>query len=157
MQLTHSPLWYTWILTKTYIPPWPSQTQLGLLFPGSNMFVLFPLPLNPKVLSLSPCPTIGLWKLYIPIETNWEQEPLSISHAGFLCNFENPMNIIQVLNQIHNRCVVWIKQVWGKIWHIVTLEPYVKVSHVLIVTSLSYIRCYLVSNHIIHWHSEVMF
>ena len=49
---------------------------------------LSPLPRNPKILSLSPCPVNGHRQLYLPIKTNWGQGP-SVSYMqtwGFLCN-----------------------------------------------------------------------
>lgn len=79
----------------------------GLLFllpqHGSSAFLpLCLLPGNPK---MSPCPVIGCQELYLPIKVNWEQDP-SVSYmktCGFPCNFRNPINIIQAINQIYNR------------------------------------------------------
>ena len=56
------------------------------------------LPSNPKVLSLSPFPAVGQQQLYLP---TGDRDPQHFTYR-FLCNFGNPNNIIQALNQIHN-------------------------------------------------------
>jgi hypothetical protein len=98
--------------------PRPSGGWL-LLFPGSSMIGVLPLlqlwtlvlfwhgnsppssvllPSNPKVLSLSPFPAVGQQQLYLP---TGDRDPQHLAYR-FLCNFGNPNNIIQALNQIHN-------------------------------------------------------
>ena len=67
---------------------------------GHTASSLVPLPWNPKVPPLSPCPAIGHWQLYSPIRTSWGDPQRLI--CGILMQFGNPNNIRQALNQIHN-------------------------------------------------------
>ena len=62
--------------------PRPSVGPLGPFFSDSYMLALsvqcftehegfvLPLPMNPNILSPSPCPTISHWQLYLPVESN---------------------------------------------------------------------------------------
>jgi hypothetical protein len=104
--------------TQMYIPCLLPQTQSGkrslrLLFQGSTKSLRFiacnsqawsscfphreiqilllpmvPLSRKSKVPSLSPCPAIGLWKLYSPTKASIGQGHSSYrQRCGFLCNF----------------------------------------------------------------------
>ena len=125
---THLPQ-YSWVITKNLYSIFaaldpeggcssqnssPAVTRLVcslfcLLKPGPYsilawwFYLLLPLsvilPVNPKVLLLSLCLAIGHWQLYLPIKTNWWKGPLA-SYMLSLCNFGNPINIIQVLEPI---------------------------------------------------------
>jgi hypothetical protein len=44
----------------------------------SSCSFLSPLPKNPKVLPLSPCPALGCQQLYLPVKTNSGQGPMRI-------------------------------------------------------------------------------
>jgi hypothetical protein len=68
----------------------------------SSSFSLHPLTRNPWVPPLSPCLAIGCSQLYSPIKTNWERDPQHLTW-GSSWKFQDPVNIIQVLDQIHNR------------------------------------------------------